>query len=210
MRRLTSPAASIAGMAALVALGLGACSSATTAPPPLRQAAPAPIDCGSDPNEASSQSVMVVNRSSSIVNIWVRGVDCYDWGGTSNPSRLDGIELSPGVSSANETLVVREIPQANNQIRPWDMGIFSWDGGRWLSAKVEPRPTFGAAQQTCNTVKGFTACLGVSLCPGPDYRERRVEVPLLNTDATDSGRRIVVTTYCSLADHQARMVLTDG
>ena len=92
---------------------------------------------------------MVVNRTSAILRVWTRGIDCYDWGGTSNPSRLDGIELSPGVSSANETFVVREIPQANNQIRPWDMG-------------------------------------------------------------TDAGRRIVITTRCSLADHQARIVVTDG
>jgi len=210
MRPFTAFTASVAGVIIIAALGLTGCSSATTTPTTLRLAAPTLIDCGDEPSERSRESVMVVNRTSAIVRVWTRGIDCYDWGGTSNPSRLDGIELSPGVSSANETFVVREIPQANNQIRPWDMGIYYWDGSQWLSTRVEPRPTFGAAKETCNTVKGFSACIGQSLCAGPDYRERRVDAPLAHLDSTDAGRRIVITTYCSLADHQARMVLTDG
>lgn len=165
MRPFTAFTASAAGVIIIAALGLTACSSATTTPTPLRLAAPTLIDCGDEPSERSRESVMVVNRTSAIVRVWTRGIDCYDWGGTSNPSRLDGIELSPGVSSAKET---------------------------------------------CNTVKGFSACIGQSLCAGPDYRERRVDAPLAHLDSTDAGRRIVITTYCSLADHQARMVLTDG
>ena len=210
MRPPTTFASSAAGAIILVAFGLTACSSATTTPTPPRQAAPALIDCGTEPSESYPESVMVVNRTSAILRVWTRGIDCYDWGGTSNPSRLDGIELSPGVSSANETFVVRSIPQANNQIRPWDMGIYYWEGSQWLSTRVDPRPTFGAAKETCNTVKGFSACIGRSLCPGPDYRERRVDAPLVHLDSTDAGRRIVITTYCSLADHQARIVVTDG
>jgi hypothetical protein len=155
-----------------------ATSTATPPPPPPAREAAGPLDCGGDPGVAFNESVMVVNRTSTLVRVYTSGVDCYDWGGTANPSRLDGIQLDAGVSSANETFVVREIPQANNQIRPWDMEIGYWGGTQWLSAKVEPRPTFGAAKGTCNTEKGFAACFGVSLCPGPDYLESRVELPL--------------------------------
>ena len=160
MRPFTAFTASVAGVIIIAALGLTGCSSATTTPTPLRLAAPTLIDCGDEPSERSRESVMVVNRTSAIVRVWTRGIDCYDWGGTSNPSRLDGIELSPGVSSANETFVVREIPQANNQIRPWDMGIYYWDGSQWLSTRVEPRPTFGAAKETCNRSRVSRPALG--------------------------------------------------
>ena len=210
MRPPTTFAASAAGAVILVAFGLTACSSATTTPTPPRQAAPALIDCGTHPAEPLYEKVMVVNRTSKVVRVSTRGVDCWDWGGTYNPSRLDGIELSPGASSADELFVVRSIPQANLLIRPWDMGIYYLEGAEWLVTWVEPRPTFGAAPDKCNTSKGLTACIGMSLCPGPDYLERRVDAPLVQADSTDAGRRIVITTYCSLADNSARIVVTDG
>jgi len=191
----------------------GASASATQSipPPPTRQAAGI-VDCGSNPAELSQEKVTIVNRTATIVRVYISAIDCYDWGGTANPSRFDSLQLDGAVSSPTETLVVRNIPQANTQIRPWDMEVQMWGGLQWLNAKVTPRPTFGAAKGTCNTVQGSTACIGISLCPGPDYLERRVEVPLSSGFGmfTDSGRKLIVTTYCSLSDGQARMVLTQA
>lgn len=185
---------------------------ATIAPPPdddVRQAS-AQVDCGSDPNESSRQRVTVVNRTDSTVRIATSAIDCYDWGGTANPSLLDGLQLAAGQSSPNETFVVRGVPQANLQIRPWDMAVQYWGGTQWLSTDVVPRPTFGAAEGNCNTASGMTACMGESLCGEPDFLERRTEMPLSAGFGSfvDSGKRLVVTTYCSLTDQQARIVLT--
>lgn len=225
MQRTRARFAMAVAVAAMLPMAVSACSTSPSLksgeasiapassipPPPTRQAAGI-VDCGSDPAEASREKVMMVNRTATIVRVYTSAIDCYDWGGTGNPSRFDGLQLDGAVSSTNETLVVRDIPQANTQIRPWDMEVQMWGGTQWLTAKVTPRPTFGAAKGTCNTVKGSTACIGISLCPGPDYLERRVEVPLSSGFGTftDSGRKLIVTTYCSLSDNQARMVLTQA
>ena len=172
-----------------------------------REALPAAVVCGTPSGfEQSAVTVTVNNETNALITVIPSAIDCYDWYGEANPSKLAAV-LMPGPGDAagesvSALLKVLETPQAANRDRPWDMTImYQVSQSTAIGGKITPRPNFKPAQEICNSAGGGTACAGMSLCAGGSI-DSYSTIPL-------KDRTLKVRTVCSLAGGSMNIIISE-
>lgn len=141
------PRRALAPAAVVFAAALSACAPSTqlasTSPSPTREAAaqacpdlagPSDLPSYFDFNTKFGVNVTFDNATGRTWRLEVPPVDCYDFSGTSNPTRFDGAVLNPNSQSGPHQLVARRVcPWVSGTI----IGYFQTREAKWTTTFVE-------------------------------------------------------------------------